>query len=68
VNFKSLELLVDLNDKELSLEQIQEQINRARRKYSDVGSIQLHLDRRQAALDEKKKQIVEAKGVVVSPN
>lgn len=65
---EALDLLIDLNEAERSLEKIQEQIDKARRKYFDVSEIQLHIDRRQAALDEKKKQIANAKGYVISPN
>jgi ribosome maturation protein Sdo1 len=64
----ALDVLIGLNAEERSLEDIQEQIDKARRKYFDVGEIQLHLDRRQAALDEKKKRIANAKGYVISPN
>jgi hypothetical protein len=68
MSFEDLDLLIGLNDEERSLKEIQEQINKARAKYFDVSEIQLHLDRRQAALDERMKRVMNAKGFVISPN
>jgi hypothetical protein len=60
--------LTYLNGKEAGLDEIQEDIDKARRKYHDVQEIQLKLDRRQQALDEVRKRVIEEKGQVISPN
>lgn len=60
--------LTYLNGKETALKEIQEEINRARRKYFDVNEIQLHLDRRQEALDTVMKRVMDEKEKVISPN
>lgn len=57
-----------LNGKEASLDEIQADIDRARRKYFDVPEIQLKMDRRQTALDEVRKRVVAEKGEVLNPN
>lgn len=60
--------LTYLNGKEKDLEDIQEDIDRARRKYFDVPVIQLKLDRRQAVLDEVKKRVAAEKAEVMNPH
>lgn len=57
-----------LNGKEASLDEIQADIDLARRKYFDVPEIQLKMDRRQTALDEVRKRVVAEKGEVLNPN
>ena len=57
-----------LNGKEDSYREIQEDIDRARKKYFDVPAIQLKLDRRQTALDKLKREVREEKGGMLSPN
>lgn len=68
MDYKDLDFLVALNNQERSLEEIQEQIDRARKKYFDVNEIQLRLDRRQAELDKVKKRVMSSKGEVINPN
>lgn len=60
--------LLYLNGKEAGLKEIQEDIDRARAKYFDVSEIQLHLDRRQEALDRVMKRVMDEKGEVLNPN
>lgn len=60
--------LTYLNGKEKALDEIQEDIDRARKKYFDVPEIQLKLDRRQTALDKVKKRVIAEKGQVINPN
>lgn len=60
--------LTYLNGKEAGLKEIQDQIDRARAKYFDVSEIQLHLDRRQEALDKVMKGIMDEKSELLSPN
>lgn len=60
--------LTYLNGKEGGLREIQDDIDRARKKYFDVSEIQLHLDRRQEALDKVMKGIMDEKSEVISPN
>lgn len=60
--------LANLNTEEVELNKIQDQIDRARKKYHDVGEIQLKLDRRQAELDVKKKAVMNAKGFFLNQN
>lgn len=59
--------LTYLNGKEAGLADIQEEIDRARRKYFDVPEIQLKMDRRQVALDIVKKRVAAEKAEVLSP-
>lgn len=68
MGYRDLGLLIRLNERERGLERIQEDINRARKKYFDVSEIQLRLDRRQAELDKMKKKILDEKASVISPN
>jgi hypothetical protein len=67
-DYVDLVRLAYLNGREAGLDEVQENINRARRKYFDVGEIQLKLDRRQAALDQVRKEIMDDKGKILSPN
>lgn len=60
--------LTYLNGKEAGLKEIQEDIDRARKKYFDVSEIQLHLDRRQTALNAVMKAVMDEKSEVISPN
>lgn len=60
--------LLYLNGKEAGLKEIQEDIDRARKKYFDVPDVQLHLDRRQTALDEVRQRFINEKSEVLSPN
>lgn len=57
-----------LNGKEASYNEIQEDIDRARRKYFDVPEIQLKLDRRQADLDKLMRKVMAEKGQMFNPN
>lgn len=57
-----------LNGKEAAYREIQDEIDRARKKYFDVSEIQLKLDRRQAALDKLKKEVMVEKERYFSPN
>jgi hypothetical protein len=57
-----------LNGKEATYREIQEDIDRARKKYHDVSEIQLHLDRRQEALDKLKKEVTDEKATMFSLN
>lgn len=68
MNYEDLLMLSYLNGKEESLKEIQEDIDRARKKYFDVNEIQLNLDRRQEALDKVKKRVMDEKAQVISPN
>lgn len=68
MGYRDLGLLAQLNERELGLEKIQQDLNRARRKYFDVSEIQLKLDRRQVELDKLKKEILDQKSSVISPN
>lgn len=68
MNYQDLGFLSELNNEEVELEKIQAQIDLARKKYFDVGEIQLKLDRRQAELDVKKKANMNAKGFVLNQN
>lgn len=71
MNVKShndLEYLLYLFKHEKDLEEIQADINRARRKYFDVQDIQLKMDRRQADLDRMKKRCDEEKGRFICLN
>lgn len=66
-DYENLVRLTYLNGKEAGLADIQEEIDRARRKYFDVPEIQLRMDRRQAALDVVKKRVADEKAEVLSP-
>lgn len=68
MNHIDLVRLTYLNGKEKGLEDIQEDIDRARRKYHDVSEIQLKLDRRQVALDIVKKRVAAEKAEVMRPD
>lgn len=57
-----------LNGKEATYREVQEDIDRARRKYFDVPEIQLKLDRRQAALNKLKREVMNEKGEMFNPN
>jgi hypothetical protein len=50
--------------KDEAIEETQEQIDRARRKYFDVQDIQLKLDRRQEALENYKKEVAAEKALI----
>lgn len=60
--------LIELNNRERALENIQADIDKARRKYFDVNEIQLRLDRRQAELNQLRQSIIDSKSDVISPN
>lgn len=60
--------LIELNNRERALENIQADIDKARRKYFDVNEIQLRLDRRQLELDQLRQSIIDSKSDVISPN
>jgi hypothetical protein len=68
MNTKDLYTLSHLNAREKMLNEVQDDINRARKKYSDVSVIQLRLDRRQAALDIRMARLMQEKGKVLNPN
>lgn len=68
MSLPNLEGLIHLNNHEILLNDIQNDIDRAREKYFDVGHIQLELDRRQTSLDAQKKRVMEAKSLFVNPN
>lgn len=57
-----------LNGREASYNKIQEDIDRARRKYFDAPEIQLKLDRRQVELDKLKREVMIEKGRMFNPN
>jgi hypothetical protein len=57
-----------LNGKEATYREVQEDIDRARKKYFDVPEIQLKLDRRQADLDKLKREVMNEKGEMFNPN
>lgn len=60
--------LTYLNGREASYNEVQADIDRARRKYFDVPEIQLKLDRRQTALDKLKREVMDEKGQFFCPN
>lgn len=68
MKLKDLQYLVYLNQHEKDLEEIQSDIDRARRKYFDVQDIQLKMDRRQKDLDRMKKRCMDEKATVLNPN
>lgn len=57
-----------LNGKEATYREVQEDIDRARKKYFDVPEIQLKLDRRQATLDKLKKGVANEKAQMFNLN
>jgi hypothetical protein len=57
-----------LNGKEATYREVQEDIDRARKKYFDVPEIQLKLDRRQADLDKLKRAVMKEKESMFNPN
>jgi hypothetical protein len=57
-----------LNGQEATYREIQEDIDRARKKYFDVPEIQLKLDRRQADLDKLKRAVMKEKESMFNPN
>ena len=57
-----------LNGREATYQEVQEDIDRARRKYHDVPEIQLKLDRRQEALDKLKKEVANEKAQMFNYN
>lgn len=67
-NYVDILRMTYLNGKEKTLDEIQVDIDRARKKYFDVSEIQLRLDRRQQALDKIRKETMDAKGELFSPN
>lgn len=57
-----------LNGKEATYREVQEDIDKARKKYFDVPAIQLKLDRRQADLDKLMKAVMVEKERYFNPN
>lgn len=68
LGLKEMKHLTYLNGREAGYKEVQEDIDRARRKYFDVPEIQLKLDRRQAALDKLKREVMKEKERYFSPN
>lgn len=60
--------LMELNVREKRLDEVQKDIDRARKKYFDVSWIQLKLDRRQEELNKLRKSIIDQKSEMLSPN
>lgn len=60
--------LMELNARERGLDEVQKDIDRARKKYFDVSWIQLKLDRRQEELTKLRKSIIDQKSEMLSPN
>lgn len=68
LNSEDLKWLAELNAREATYDEVQQDLDALRQKYLDVPEIQLRLDRRQVDLDRMKKNLTDAKSSLLSSN